>query len=70
MNLTLKEARHRWCPHTPRQRKEGAVAEGNCIGDACMAWRWAEPMPVNIEMVHKSECSRRQISLLSNSGRH
>jgi len=41
--------------------------EDCCVGDRCMAWRWVEPMPKQIKMEHKSNCSRQQISLLNNS---
>ncbi len=38
-----------------------------CIGDQCMGWRWAEPTPSRIQIEHRSDCARRQFSLLNNS---
>ncbi len=59
MKSTLAEAVSRKCP--------AGSGKDACTGDRCMAWRWAEPMPKRIKMAHGADCSRRQISLLSNT---
>ena len=59
MKLTVAEASSLKCP--------AGSGKDTCIGDRCMGWRWAEPMPKQIRMDHKPDCSRQQISLLSHS---
>lgn len=47
--MTEREAQQRWCPMTQviaRSDVAGLTATGrdgtqNCIGSACMAWRWS-----------------------------
>ncbi len=53
----------------PEALKRKCVISKNefCIVDQCMGWRWAEPTPSRIHMEHKSDCARRQISLLSHA---
>lgn len=44
--MTEEEAKTKWCPHAvashtdPRQRIEDRFLH-QCIGSACMAWRWS-----------------------------
>ncbi|HPL64007.1 MAG: hypothetical protein PHG91_08755 [Syntrophales bacterium] len=58
MVLTPAEAIEKICPLT----RGGAGAL--CIGDKCMGWRWAEPMPGQLRIEHRSDCNRQQVSIL------
>ena len=44
-------ALERWCPFAwvsdvGNRDKEGADSWCKCLGAACMAWRWADPLPL------------------------
>jgi hypothetical protein len=68
MKLTANEAFSKRCPLADRAKTaDGKVTNRFCLADECMAWRWAEPAPIQIKMEHKSNCSRQQISILCNS---
>jgi hypothetical protein len=40
--MTEEEAKTKWCPFTRNGGEAGCnrVASTECIGSACMAWRW------------------------------
>lgn len=61
MRLTLAEASEKRCPLA--RDRDGAGSA--CIGEKCMAWRWAEPMPGQLRIEHRSDCNRQQLSILS-----
>jgi hypothetical protein len=66
MRLTSEDALAKHCPMM-RGEDKSESADGFCIAQRCMAWRWAEPMPKKVLMKHREDCSRLQISLLSHA---
>jgi hypothetical protein len=55
MKMTLLAVTYQKCP--------AGAADDLCIGDRCMAWRWAEPTPVEIRIDHKSDCAQPEAEL-------
>lgn len=51
MSLTEDEARTKWCPMV-RHSGDGAnmpERDAECVGAACMMWRWHEPWTSSVE---------------------
>ena len=49
--MTEDEAKTKWCPHAGDSRMN--VRSENCLGSACMAWRWTKDIS-NLSEIEKA----------------